>query len=727
MVTPTYRTPNEINREQICLKDLIHLDVHYSELPRKLEIPDKWINRTVEVLRRNLELAVDLEKEIGGYGLRLSCSLTPENNIKDSYSRTYGLSAWVLLFVSYLEKLVLIDLDAVRKEISRWPCDDSTIFARLKVWALGKADLVPNENIITTLNQLSDEAFWDSYHARDLLLALVARWKELDQFSRSTIENRILQGPKLWKTEDESRFKERKARNILDRVTWLEQNGCELTIATGKLVDRLRGDTPEWKPEHAKDAARSFEIRSGIVKKNTDYSLLADEPIASILERASELSGRQADFLIDEDPFLGLSEEKPIRAFNALTCSAKKGNILDWAWDTFLYSEARMNDKPRFMALIAERLSGFTSDDLAKILRSASSWFEKSTSILADNYYVTYYKLAFKLVHAMSIQPDKGESSIIRGSKDPDWSMESINSPTGHLSSAILQSQGSRTFESGESFTGNFLLLLEQLLALPNDLHRYAMVILSRSLSWFFWVDPDWTQRNLLSAINSSSREDRQAFWAGVLWGGVRGKELFTILKPSILELAYSGEVESRGYQDAIVGLIFSAWKIKDEDKRWVSDFELKEVLIKVGDDFRCGILWQARHGDSEGKEHWLLPFRELIANVWPKQLAVKSTAVTERLCDIAFWSEDHFPDIVNLITPFLTKLERANHFYLNDDYVLKKYPNDLLLLLSTVLPEDVNKWPYNIGEYLDQMIEANIELGDDERFIELKRKWDAR
>lgn len=29
--------------------------------------------------------------------------------------------------------------------------------------------------------------------------------------------------------------------------------------------------------------------------------------------------------------------------------------------------------------------------------------------------------------------------------------------------------------------------------------------------------------------------------------------------------------------------------------------------------------------------------------------------------------------------------------------------------------------------EYLDQMIEANTELGDDERFIELKRKWDAR
>ncbi|MBH0015962.1 SIR2 family NAD-dependent protein deacylase [Pseudoalteromonas sp. NGC95] len=726
-VTPHYRPPNEANPDQISLEHLIHLDVHYPELPRGLQVPNELLIRTVKILRRNLELAIELENEIGGFGLSLRCSLTPEKNGEDSYSRTHGLSAWVLLFVSYLDKLLIIDLATAQKELSKWPCDDSTIFARLRIWALGKAELVPNESFITILNQLSDEAFWDSYHARDLLLAFKARWKDLDECNRSTIENRILQGPKPWKIEDESGFKERKAGNILDRLTWLKQNSCELTIDTDKLVHRLRDNTPKWKPEYAINAARSFETRSGIVTKNTDYSLLADEPLASILERASELSGRQANFLIDEDPFLGLSQEKPIRAFNALTFSAKKGNIVDWAWDTFLYAEDRKNDKPRFIALIAERLSSFTSDDLAKILRPVSNWFEKSTSVLTNDYNATYFKLAFKLVDAISRKPAEGASSIIRGSKDPDWSMESINSPTGILTSAVLQPLHSHIFESGEGFTEDLLLLLNQLLALPDDLHRYAMVILSRSLSLCFWIDPDWTQQNLLSALNSSSEEDRLAFWTGVLWGVVRGKELFTILKPSILELAYSGEVESRGHQDAIVGLIYSAWKINDENDRWVSNIELKEVLIRASDNFRCRTLWQARHGNSEDKEGWLIQFKELISNVWPKQLAAKSPSVSERLCDIAFWSEEHFPEIVNLITPFLTKLEHANHIYINNDNILKKYPSDLLLLLYTVLPEDINKWPYNIGDYLDKMNKADSELGEDERFIELKRKWDAR
>ncbi|WP_299010653.1 SIR2 family protein [uncultured Shewanella sp.] len=723
-VNPPYRISYDINRDQISLKDLIRLDVHYPELPRKLEIPDEWIICTVEILRRNLEIAVELENEIGGYGLNLSCSLTPDKNTEDPYSRTHGLTAWVLLFVSYLEKLVSIDLDAALKELLKWPYGDSTIFARLRIWALGKTCLVPNESISVTLNQLSDDAFWDRYHARDLLLAFAARWKGLDQCSRTSIENRILQGPNPWTKEEKDNFNERKARDILDRVTWLKQNGCDLTVDTEKSIDRLRNDAPEWKPEHAEDAVRSLEVSGGFVTKNTEYSLLVDEPLASILERAKELSGRQIDFLTESDPFLGLSQAKPIRAFNALTYSAKKGNIVDWAWNTFLYAETRKNDTLRFIALIAERLSRFTSIDLVKILRSVSNWFERFTKALADNYHATYCKLASKLIDAISIQPDSGASSIIRGSKAPDWLMESINSPTGNLTSALLQSC---TFESGEGFSEHFLSLLNQLLSLPNNLNRYAIVILTSRLSWCFSIDPEWTQKYLLSVLNSSVEEDRQAFWDGVLRRGIRGKELFTILKPSILELACTGEIESLGHQNAIVGLIYSAWKIKHEDERWVSDLELKDVLIKASDDFRCGVLWQARFGENEDKEQWLQSFRELISNVWPKQLAAKSPAVSGRFCDIAFWSEDQFPEVVNLIIPFLTKLDRANHIYLNDENILKKYPNDLLLLLNIVLPDDVNKWPYDIGDYLEKMIKADIDLSENERFIELKRKWDAR
>ncbi|EHY9859437.1 SIR2 family protein [Vibrio parahaemolyticus] len=725
--SPTNRCQNKVNLEQISLKDLINLDVEYPELPRNLKIPDEWLSRTIEILRRNLELAVELENEIGGYGLSLTFTLFPEKSADDSYHRTYGLSAWVLLFISYIEKLVSIDLDEVKKELSRWPCDDNSVFTRLRIWALGRGELVPNDSVILMLDQLSDEAFWNSYHARDLLMTLATRWSDFDQYSRSVIENRILQGPKPWKTEDGSRFKERKAWNILNRLTWLKNNGCDLSTKTDKTLQRLCGEVVGWKPDYAEDEARSFEVQGGFVTTNTDYSLLSNEPLGSILKRAKELSGRKSDFLIESDPFLGLSRERPIRAFSALSHSAKKGVIVDWAWDTFLYDETRKNDKPNFTALIAERLSRLTSDNLAKILRPISNWLLHSTNVLVNICHSTYFRLVSKLIEVMSRKPKQSSSSIVRGSKSPDWLMESINSPTGNLTSSLLQTQQLSNFEAGDGFPKSFLSLINQLLTLPDDLHRYAIVILSGRLSWCFWVDPDWTRKNLLSVLNSSIGEDIQAFWAGVLWGNLYGKELFLILKPSLIELACSGEVEGRGQQDAIVGLIYSAWNIKDEEGEWLSDLEYKEILIKANDDFRCGTLWKARSGENEGNDQWLQTFHKLMKNVWPKQLAAKSPTVSGRFCDIAFWSEEFFPEVVKLIIPFVTKLERANNIYLNDGKITEKYPNELLLLLNAVLPDDVNMWPYDIGRHLERMVEVCSELSEDECFIELKRKWDAR
>jgi len=724
-VYPPYLTQKKSSSEPINLNDLIHLDVHYYRLPKEIEIPDEWMIRFVEILRRNLELAAELENEIGGYNLDLRYPLTSMVDIEDAYTQTDELTAWVLLFIAHIEKLAKNNVDAVQKEFSKWPYKDNAIFARLRIWALGKTYLVPNESINATLNQLSDDEFWDSYNTRDLLLTLKARWKELDQCCRSKIENRILQGPKPWKTEDEEGFKERNARRILNRVTWLKKNDCEVTKVADKLIVKLRRDTPEWKPEHAEDAARSFEFRGGLVTKNTEHSLLADEPLASIIERASEISGRQANFLIDKDPFLGLLQEKPIRAFRALTCSARKGNVVDWAWNTFLYAENRKDDSPKFVALIAEHLFRFANEDIAKVIHAISSWFENSTIVLTDNYQHIFIKLASKLINVMLVNPEQSESSIKRGSKSPDWSMESINSPTGKLTKSLFQSLKNRTFEPGEGFPKNLLSLFNQLLVLPDNLHRYAIVIFCRKLSFSFWVDPVWTQKNLLSLLKSPLGDDRQAFWAGVLWGGIQGKELFIILKPDLFNLIRRGKAESREHQNAIVGLIYSAWKIKDEDKRLISDFEFKELLVKANDDFRCGILWKVMQDLNE--DYWLQTFKELMLDVWPKQLVAKSFAVSERFCQIALWSDDHFPEVLKLIVPFLTKLERANQIYSPDNNIKEKYPKEFLVFLLIILPEDTNKWPYYLGDDLSKIKEHQPELSENRHFIELKRKWDAK
>jgi hypothetical protein len=62
-----------------------------------------------------------------------------------------------------------------------------------------------------------------------------------------------------------------------------------------------------------------------------------------------------------------------------------------------------------------------------------------------------------------------------------------------------------------------------------------------------------------------------------------------------------------------------------------------------------------------------------------------------------------------------------------NDSAIANSYPKQTLALLSAVLPDDVFKWPYGIEGILDRLQRAEPSLLQDDRLIELKRKWSAR
>ena len=53
-----------------CVTSLIHLEVAYLDRIEEINIPDEWVAPIVVVLRKNLETALELETEIGGFGLR---------------------------------------------------------------------------------------------------------------------------------------------------------------------------------------------------------------------------------------------------------------------------------------------------------------------------------------------------------------------------------------------------------------------------------------------------------------------------------------------------------------------------------------------------------------------------------------------------------------------------------------------------------------------------------
>lgn len=715
---------------------LFRMDVKYIEMHEEVAVPDEWCAAVVKVLRQNLELALALEQEIGGYGLR-NISPLVKDNIEDAdvYRRRHGLSALVIHFAKLFTQLVQINKSAAKREFLSWSTEDDTIFSRLRIWVSGKKSVVSDNDFGLFISSLSNTAFWDSYHQRDLLLVIAERWKKLSGASRKLIEKKLLIGPKRWQHEKVVAFHSRRAWSILNRIQWLQNSQCKLSASTRKQAKLLRDAVPDWKEDYAEKAAESLESRSGFVRTNTSYEELAEVPLSLVLLRAKEHSGRSDDFLVENDPFSGLAAQRPARAFAALTYAAKRGSFPEWAWQSFLTSEARKNDNYRLVRVIAERLTSYPNAQLATIISPTTDWLQDASTKLSKNYLPIFDRIFRKMVGVLRESPSEGRSAIIRGSKEPDWTMEAINSPTGKIAQALFNDP--RTDNINKGIPSEWLVHAEALLALPDDLHRHALVIFFYSLNWFFAADAKWMEHHLLPALQGKECDDRDAAWSGFLWGAnTPSRELYMRLKNDMLEYAANLLPSRRSYGEIIAGMLLAGWGTVDNvrGERCISNDEMRSLLLAVDDEFRSRVLWQAqRWSDSKNEnshERWKELLPELL-QIWPRQLSARTPKTLARLCELAFSSGEEFPTIAALVLPLLSKIER-DHLMLPElgrsgGDIVDRYPEQALAILHAVLPDNTLAWPYGTEEILKQIEEANSSLNSDDRLISLKRRWASR
>ena len=235
------------NEDEFRAQDLVKLDVKYPNPSSDIKIPDEYLLPAIREFRKNLEFAVSLEKELGGYGLELSIPIERDPGHKgDSLERTLGISAALLFFVGLFRRLIDKDCENARMEALAWPIDDETVFARLRIWVCGDTRIFSGSDAGQILCGVKDRTFWHGRHQRDLLLVLAKRWADLPPKYRTELEARLVQGPPRWEEEDEAEYTERSAGYSLTRIHWLRSQGCEFgfdfdELSSGFVSARLRG------------------------------------------------------------------------------------------------------------------------------------------------------------------------------------------------------------------------------------------------------------------------------------------------------------------------------------------------------------------------------------------------------------------------------------------------------------------------------------------------------
>ena len=711
--------------DEIGLRDLIGLDVVYpADNSERISIPDKWVAPVVVVLRKNLETALELEIEIGRSGLSGINSIVPDDNSTDD--RIRGLSGVVIEFTCVFERLMQIDLKAARRAFSKWPIEDDAIFARLRIWAAGKPALVSDDQFGSMLADVSDDAFWDRSHEWDLLHTLSARWNGLSSDTRVEIEERLLKGRSRRGQETEEDFRKWCTLSILYRITWLSQKGCKLRLNLEDETNRLREFVPDWKPEYADERVESWGTKSGSVSIETEHSALLYIPLASVLSKALGLSGRRDEPFVRYNPFAGLSDDHPIRAFSALRIAAKEGDFPDWAWSTFLDSGGRKNDKPRFMALIAERLACYLDSGATEPVQPAASWLFNVSNRLSDESPASFHRVTSALIQALAKEAESGASEIWQVDGVRDWMTTALNSPAGKIAQSIL-------YRPQQT---DFLEYADKLLALPSDLRRQAVAIFAYCTDWFYTNKREWSEEKLLSILDSNDPDDKDAFWGGFLSNtNVNlSQDLFIRIKSHLFQLARENGETRRKHGEGLVRIILSKWGslIEGTDERCISDEEFRDILLQADEEFRSRVLWLlgkwSRDDKGEIRNKWksLLPI--FLKNVWPRQRKANSPAMSVSLCQLVSSNEELFPSLVGIILPCLTKIDNLfRHYFPLYDNVAKKHPHQMLDLLYAVLPDEASTWPFHVEKTLTSISEGDPTIRTNEKFLELKRRWDSR
>lgn len=205
-------------------------------------------------------------------------------------------------------------------------------------------------------------------------------------------------------------------------------------------------------------------------------------------------------------------------------------------------------------------------------------------------------------------------------------------------------------------------------------------------------------------------------------------------MKPWLLKLALHNHVVGRREANVLSATLLAGWgsTYKKTGKRFITNEEMRNILLNADDEFRGQIIWQLERWASDEKiGAWRANLPMFFTEVWPRQKQAKSPRISAKLCDLAFSNEAVFPVVAETILPLVTKIDEEGFFLPHlrgtEADIVTKYPKKTLALLWAVLSENATKWPYGIEDVLTKIGEAEPSLLNDSRLIELKRRWNAR
>ena len=717
--------------------ELAYIEVEFVDLREdQLNIPDEFLPGVFAAVQWNLHRGVQRLNECNGRWHH-SLTLYPENDIDEDDDVLLSADAYVLYFVSLLNRMAQTNPAILRSHIDTWPHPEPNIFDKLRLYTLNHPTLYSQEEVIADVLSLNRATLWNSTHRRELLFLLKDRWSSFPVHKRSQVEARILEGRSKFPHEDVNDFEIRRVTESAIIIGWLVQQGCQMCETTLKEWSELTLRLPNWQENWAEGAARSLRGKSGMVVTDENATALDGVPLSELTTHALAETGHAVGEFIEHQPFRGLVKHQPFRAISALGAASRRGGVPTGLWGDAI-GHWPQNTPPKLNRLFCERMRRLTPEVIVQVRYEIGRWLEDGWVALVEEDEGYALKLFDELVSGLLSAGEDGTESGLGGISIGGVQIErsrrtidhAINSPIGSATRGLSAALAKRKLKQGHGMPLEYSSRFARLIVATGEGSNHAICILSQQVNWLDYIAPGWVKEKMIPWFKMGHPACEPA-WNGLLSQSEfpvcsvfeQVKESFNHLFPEIYSWNWGEYTERKAH-----AWVVSACVLSSKESAGISFDEARGCIRNMKSRGHVQVIQFLGRVGRENDKGWTKYTIPFVENAWPKEKRFHTEKTTGAWVSVLERAGDGFPDLLGAVRAYLRPTSSMRFGLLTltrreDDEVsiATEYPQQALDLVDLVVPDSPDDAPYNLAEVLSVLTEAKPKIVSDQRFARLE------
>lgn len=677
----------------------------------------------LEDFQQLLRDALDLLRELGEADDRSDRSHWDLPSITPHWQNR-GFRDWVSLIELLRDAwLAILANDSARatRIAQNWFELPYPTFKRLALFAASQDGCLPPGQWVNWL--LTDDAWWlwSTDTGREVFRLLVLQGQHLAGVAQQSLEAAILAGPprEMYRDDlEEDRWHDLVACSVWLHLAKLETSGLALGAPAAARLVEISTTHPQWQlATNERDEFSHWMSGTG----DPDYEDSRDVDIAP--RKRSELVKWLTKPMLERRPFYEDTWRDVCRTRFFHSLSALGDLAQDGVWPIGRWREALQAWAEEGMVLRSWRYAAplvQTMPDavLQEIAHGVTWWIEAASKSIN-----VHESILLKLCHRVLELPiDAGTGMTRNGAPIDQPVTEAINHPVGHVTQALINLWFKQNPNDNDLLPAELKPIYTTLCNVQVDRFRHGRVLMGSRLIAFFRVDRPWTEQHLLPLFGWSNPVEAKAVWEGFLWSPRLYQPLLTAFKSQFLDSAnhYADLGEHR--QQFATFLTYAA--LGPTEGYTGEEFRSAiGALPQEGLEESAQALSQALEGAADQREdYWRNRAQPFWQQIWPKSRDLATRRIAESLTRMVIAARGEFPAALAAVQDWLQSIEHPHYVVhlLHESGLCSRYPADALILLNAVIADQ--QWgPRELGQCLDQIVQAAPNLAQDVRYLRLR------